>query len=105
MNPERFGVRANGIEFGVLAWGDPNGPLALCLHGFPDTPWTWRELGPHLAERGWRVVAPFTRGYAPTELAPDDDYSAAALAQDAIALHAALKGDDRAALIGHDWGA
>jgi len=28
-------VRANGLEFGVLAAG--SGPLALCLHGFPDT--------------------------------------------------------------------
>lgn len=85
--------------------GDPGDPLALCLHGFPDTPWTWRELGPHLAGLGWRVVAPFTRGYAPTGLAPDDDYSPSALARDAIALHATLGGDARAVLIGHDWGA
>lgn len=104
-DPERFQVAANGLTFEVLAWGDPTGPLALCLHGFPDTPWTWRELGPHLAALGWRVVAPFTRGYAPTDLGPDDDYSPAALARDAIALHAALGGDARAALIGHDWGA
>lgn len=105
MEPERFPVAANGLTFDVLAWGDPAGPLALCLHGFPDTPWTWRELGPYLAERGWRVVAPFMRGYAPTDLAPDDDYSPSATARDAVALHAALKGDGRAVLIGHDWGA
>lgn len=104
-DPERFQVAANGLTFEVLAWGASSAPLALCLHGFPDTAWTWRELGPHLAGLGWRVVAPFTRGYAPTGLAPDDDYSAAALARDAIALHGALAGDARAALIGHDWGA
>lgn len=104
MQPERFGVQANGLTFEVLAWGDPAAPLALCLHGFPDTPWTWRELGPYLAAAGWRVVAPFTRGYAPTDLAPDDDYSTLALGRDAVALHSALGGDDRAVLIGHDWG-
>lgn len=98
-------MTANGLTFEVLVWGAPAAPLALCLHGFPDTPWTWRELGPHLVAQGWRVAAPFLRGYAPTELAPDDDYSAPALARDAVALHAALEGDDRAVVIGHDWGA
>ncbi len=105
MHPERRQITAGGLTFEVLAWGDPAGPLALCLHGFPDTPWTWRELGPHLAARGWHVVAPFMRGYAPTGLAPDDDYSGPALGRDAVALHAALEGDARAVLIGHDWGA
>jgi len=105
MQPERYRVAANGLDFDVLAWGDPADPLVLCLHGFPDTPWTWRELGPDLAARRRRVVAPFTRGYSPTGLAPDDDYSALALGRDAVALHAALGGDDRAVLIGHDWGA
>lgn len=103
--PERLQVEANGLTFELLAWGDPAAPLALCLHGFPDTPWTWRKLGPDLADQGRRVVAPFTRGYAPTGLAPDGDYSVAALACDVLALHTALGGDDRAALIGHDWGA
>jgi hypothetical protein len=37
-------VRANGLEFGVLAAG--SGPLALCLHGFPDTAHPWRHLLP-----------------------------------------------------------
>jgi pimeloyl-ACP methyl ester carboxylesterase len=93
------------MSFAALAWGPPDGPLALCLHGYPDTAWTWRYLGPFLAERGWRVVAPFMRGYAPTELAPDGRYQVGALARDAIGAHAALGGDSRAVLIGHDWGA
>lgn len=103
--PEHLQVDANGLSFGALAWGDPGAPLALLVHGYPDTAWTWRHLGPYLAERGWRAVAPFTRGYAPTDLAPDDRYLAADLAQDLLALHTALGGDDRAVLVGHDWGA
>jgi pimeloyl-ACP methyl ester carboxylesterase len=96
-------VSANGIDFVCLAAGD--GPLALCLHGFPDSAHTWRHLLPRLADSGYRAVAPFTRGYAPTSLAPDGMYQTGALAADAVALHEALGGDGRAALIGHDWGA
>ena len=40
-------VRANDLEFGLLEAG--SGPLALCLHGFPDTAWTWEHLLPALA--------------------------------------------------------
>jgi pimeloyl-ACP methyl ester carboxylesterase len=104
-SPEQITVDANGLRFGALAWGDPADPLALLVHGYPDTAWTWRYLGPYLAERGWRAVAPFTRGYAPSDLAPDDRYAVSDQAADLMALHEVLGGDARAALIGHDWGA
>lgn len=104
-SPEQIDVDANGLRFGALAWGDPADPLALMVHGYPDTAWTWRYLGPYLAGRGWRAVAPFTRGYAPSELAPDDRYAVSDQAADLLALHRALGGDRRAALVGHDWGA
>jgi pimeloyl-ACP methyl ester carboxylesterase len=97
-------VAANGVDFRVLQAGD-HGPLALCLHGFPDSAYTWHEILPALAERGYRAVAPFMRGYAPTGLAPDARYDVSALADDAIALHEALGGNERAVIIGHDWGA
>jgi len=96
-------VEANGISFGIVEAG--SGPLALCLHGFPDSAWTWRHLLPELAAAGFHAVAPFMRGYAPTDLAPDGSYQLGALVADTVALHAALDGDERAVLIGHDWGA
>lgn len=100
-------VRANGLQFHYLSMGE--GPLALLLHGFPDTAHTWRHLMPALAAAGYRVVAPYMRGYAPTD-APDmtgvDGMSLfIALGADANALHAALGGDERAVIVGHDWGA
>jgi pimeloyl-ACP methyl ester carboxylesterase len=96
-------VTANGLQFGVLEAG--NGPLALCLHGFPDSAHTWRFLLPALAERGFHAVAPFMRGYAPTEVPADGNFGVGALVADAVGLHEALGGDDRAVVIGHDWGA
>lgn len=100
-------VTANGLEFAALTAGshDVSRPLALCLHGFPDTAWTYRYLLPELAQAGFRAVAPFMRGYAPTGVPEDGAFQTGALSTDAIALHEALGGDDRAVIVGHDWGA
>ncbi len=95
-------VRANGLTFATLEAGD--GPLVLCLHGFPDHARSFRLQLPALAAAGYRAVAPFMRGYAPTDVPPDGPYQSAALAEDAVALIEAL-GYDRAAVFGHDWGA
>jgi len=98
-------VTANGIEFTYLEAGPESGPLALCLHGFPDTPHTWRFLLPRLADAGFHAVAPFMRGYAPSSVPADGRYDTGTLALDACALHDALGGSADAVLIGHDWGA
>ncbi|CAN5640153.1 alpha/beta fold hydrolase [soil metagenome] len=89
----------------VLEWGDPGAPLVLALHGFPDSAWTWRHLGPALAERCYRVAAPFTRGYFPSGVPSDRCYTVGALMADAVALHERLGGDSSSVLVGHDWGA
>ncbi|MGA8846311.1 MAG: alpha/beta fold hydrolase [Nocardioides sp.] len=92
----------------VLEWGetsDSAAPLVLALHGFPDTAWTWRHLGPYLAERGYRVAAPFLRGYGPSSVPTDGAYTVGSLMADAVAVHGALGGDGHAMLVGHDWGA
>jgi pimeloyl-ACP methyl ester carboxylesterase len=96
-------VAANGTEFSYLECGA--GKLALLLHGFPDTAQTWRHLMPELAAAGYRAVAPFMRGYAPSSVPSDGCYQTAMLARDANALHEKLGGDGDAVIIGHDWGA
>jgi pimeloyl-ACP methyl ester carboxylesterase len=101
-------VEAAGLTFGHLAAGDladRTKPLAVCLHGFPDSAWTWRHLLPSLAAAGYRAVAPWMRGYAPTTVPTDGHYQSAVLGLDACALHEAFGGGDDAVLIGHDWGA
>jgi pimeloyl-ACP methyl ester carboxylesterase len=100
---EEARVTANEVEFTYLAAGE--GPLALCLHGFPDSAHTWRHLLPELAAAGYRAVAPFMRGYAPTAVPAQGGYHPLALAGDANALHEALGGGPDAVIVGHDWGA
>jgi len=95
-------VRARGLDFPTLEEGE--GPLALCLHGFPDHNRSFRHQLPALAAAGFRAVAPAMRGYAPGAMPADGAFQTAALAEDAVALIEALGYDD-AIVIGHDWGA
>lgn len=89
----------------MLEAGDRADRLALCLHGFPDSPWSWRQTLLSLAEHGYHAVAPFMRGYAPTEL-PSSGFALADLAEDVLALEESLRGGGgRSVVIGHDWGA
>jgi pimeloyl-ACP methyl ester carboxylesterase len=92
-------------QLATLEWGPVDGPIVLALHGYPDTAWTWRRVAPILARAGHRVIAPFTRGYAPSSLAPDGCYQVGALARDVEELAAAIGVGPSSALLGHDWGA
>jgi pimeloyl-ACP methyl ester carboxylesterase len=97
---------AKPLEFAYLEDGPADGPLALCLHGFPDHAPSWTALLADLAAAGFHAVAPWMRGYAPTPVPADGRYQPAALSLDALALADALApGDHPAVLIGHDWGA
>ncbi len=93
----------NEVDYVYLAAGD--GPLAVCVHGFPDTARGWEPLLLALADAGFHAVAPFMRGYAPTAVPADGSSPLGAWVADLNALHTALGGDAQAVLIGHDWGA
>lgn len=95
-------IKANGLEFAYLERG--SGPLVVVLHGFPDTAWSFVPLLDALASAGFRAVAPFLRGYAPSSIPADGDYRPTTLARDVIALVDEL-GEKQAAVVGHDWGA
>jgi pimeloyl-ACP methyl ester carboxylesterase len=88
------------LSFGDIE--DTTVPLAVLVHGFPDTPYTWRHLGPTLAARGYRVLAPWLPGYAAPTGKP---VSVGTYVRHLLDVHAAHRGDERAVLIGHDWGA
>lgn len=103
--PRWLDVPAPDVDLKVLTWGPPDAPIALCLHGFPDTAYGWRKMAPRLVESGWRVVAPFMRGYAPSSIPSDGSYHIGALMDDALRVRSAAGGTARDVLIGHDWGA
>jgi pimeloyl-ACP methyl ester carboxylesterase len=97
---------AEPLDVAYLEDGPADGPLALCLHGFPDHAPTWDALLGELAAAGFHAVAPWMRGYAPTAVPADGLYQSAALSLDALAVADALApGDHPAVLVGHDWGA
>jgi pimeloyl-ACP methyl ester carboxylesterase len=102
--PEMVEFDLPRLRMTALTWGPLDGRLAVCVHGFPDSAHSWRLVAPMLADKGFRVVAPFTRGYAPTGPAPDGDYHLGALMSDLIDLHEHLGGGTDTVLIGHDWG-
>jgi 4-alpha-glucanotransferase len=96
-------VRAGGLTFHYLEAGA--GPLVLCLHGFPDHARSFRFQLPALAKAGFRAVAPYLRGYAPSDVPANGPYQGAALAKDVAALIDALSPKEPAFVFGHDWGA
>ncbi|MEM7368679.1 MAG: alpha/beta hydrolase [Bacteroidota bacterium] len=92
----------HGINYAYIEKGE--GPLVLMIHGFPDDANAFDDSLNRLADAGYRAVAPFMRGYAPTDLAPDDTYSVKAIAEDMLQLMTEL-GAESAYVVGHDWGA
>jgi pimeloyl-ACP methyl ester carboxylesterase len=98
-------VAAPNVHLRAVTWGPSDGPIALCLHGFPDTAHGWRKVAPLLADAGWRVVAPFMRGYAPSSIPGDDAYHVGALMDDALRVLEVAGRTGRDVIIGHDWGA
>ncbi|PJE02441.1 MAG: alpha/beta hydrolase [Mycobacterium sp.] len=95
----------DGLEVSYLEAGDIRDPLMVLLHGFPDSPDSWADTADWFGERGYHVVAPWLRGYAPTDVPADGNYQGGAYVRDVIRLHDVLGGDHRAVLVGHDIGA
>ena len=88
------------LTFGDIE--DTTLPLAVLVHGFPDTPHRWRHLGPDLAGLGYRVVAPWLPGYDAPVSKP---VSAGTYVRSLLDVRREYREGDRALLVGHDWGA
>ncbi|HVZ34468.1 MAG TPA: alpha/beta fold hydrolase [Polyangiaceae bacterium] len=96
-------VETRGLRFEVAACGAGD-RLALLLHGFPDTPHSYRRQMPLLARLGYRVWAPYLRGYGKSDKPRGvRAYTLDALENDVTDLIDA-SGARSVLLVGHDWG-
>jgi pimeloyl-ACP methyl ester carboxylesterase len=106
---ESIEIPTNGIALRVRIAGSPaSKKLALCLHGFPESSYSWRYQMKLLADLGYRVWAPDLRGYGdsdkPTRVA---DYRMQELVQDVAGLVDHFRKDapeGEVVVIAHDWG-
>lgn len=96
--------RLQAGEMTFTAYEMGQGPLVLLIHGFPDTPFTFRHALPALVSAGFRSVAITSRGYEPSSQPKNGDYGLAALSEDVPSWIDAL-GEASAHVVGHDWGA
>lgn len=94
----------NGVRIHAVAAGDPDAPLVVLLHGFPEFWYGWRRYVLPLARAGYRVLAPDQRGYNLSDRpAAVRRYAIDELSRDVRELISA-EGRDSACVIGHDWG-
>ena len=96
-------VDTNGIKMHIAEQGQ--GPLVIMCHGFPELGYSWRHQLPALAEAGFHAVAPDQRGYGQTDC-PEaiEAYNILQLVGDIVGLVHTL-GEEKAVIVGHDWGA
>ncbi|HTO07548.1 MAG TPA: alpha/beta fold hydrolase [Myxococcota bacterium] len=96
-------VQANGLRFQVLEAGAGD-RLALCLHGFPELAFSWRNQIPVLADLGWRVWAPDLRGYGGSDRPTGRESYALERLMDDVAGLIDAAAPRETLLIAHDWG-
>lgn len=106
MPTETFSLQhfsTNGIT--VRAAVEGSGPLVIMVHGWPELWYSWRHQIRPVAHAGFKVVVPDVRGYGGSDQPhPVEAYDMIEMTADVVGLIDAL-GEDRAILVGHDWGA
>ena len=100
-------IDAGDLSVQYVEAGPAGGPPVVLLHGWPYDIYAFVDVVPLLAAAGYRVIAPFLRGYGGTRFRSDQTLrngQQAVVAVDAVAVMDALK-IQTAILAGFDWGA
>jgi len=100
-------IEAGVLNVGYAETGHLDGPAVVLLHGWPYDIYSFADVTPLLAAKGYRVIVPYLRGYGTTRFLSDQTLrngQPSALAVDVIALLDALK-IAKPIVAGFDWGA
>jgi pimeloyl-ACP methyl ester carboxylesterase len=100
-------IDAGVLNVGYVEAGPIDEPAAILLHGWPYDIHSLDKVTPRLASAGFRVIAPYTRGYGLSSFLSNETPPTgrpSALAVDMIALMDALN-IKQAIIAGFDWGA
>src|SRR6476660_2082181 len=95
------------LNVGYAESGPADGPPVVLLHGWPYDIYSFVDVAPLLAARGYRVIVPYLRGYGTTRFLSGGTFrngQPTAVASDIVALLDTLK-IEKAILAGFDWGA
>ncbi|WP_434085281.1 alpha/beta hydrolase [Mycolicibacterium goodii] len=105
MNPVKQ-IDAGDLSIGYTEAGPADGRPVVLLHGWPYDIHSYADVSALLAERGYRVIVPYLRGFGTTRFMSADTFrngQQAALGRDVVALMDAL--DIPQAIVGgYDWG-
>jgi haloalkane dehalogenase len=82
--------------------GPADGPVALLVHGFPQSSHMWRDTLPALSAAGWRAVAPDLAGFGDSPLDPPGTWERHI---EALERFRQELGIQRCVVVMHDWGA
>ncbi|HIK80830.1 MAG TPA: alpha/beta hydrolase [Porticoccaceae bacterium] len=100
---EHKSVTVNDADYVYLEAG--GGDTVFLLHGYPDNAYSWEHQIRYLSKAGYRVIAPFLRGYAPTTTHGKAYFDRATLARDVASLIDVINNGEPVFLVGQDWGA
>jgi haloalkane dehalogenase len=81
--------------------GPADAPVALLLHGYPQSSYMWRDLMPALAAAGWRSVAPDLAGFGDSEPDPAGTWERHV---ESVERFRRSLGIERCVPVVHDWG-
>lgn len=92
---------SNGVKIHYASLG--SGPLIVMIHGFPDFWYTWRDQMEALSDK-FQCVAIDQRGYNLSDKPKGvENYDVRLLVGDVAAVIKSL-GQEKAIIVGHDWG-
>jgi haloalkane dehalogenase len=81
--------------------GPADGPVALMLHGFPESSFMWEGVMPAVEDAGWRAVAPDFAGFGDSEPDPPGTWERHI---EAVERFRQELGIERCVPVMHDWG-